>query len=115
MNDNRSSTGGIRRVQPDDPRIESCTRWLATATLRPATKKKVFEAIFKALDESEEFTTVEPLDEEDEVRQPSLAEEIQGREIPEEVSPDLWDLWVRHYGQLGARVLAKQAGLIPLE
>lgn len=67
----RSTSRRVRRLQPDDPRFAACTLWLRTSTLTPATQDKVREAIFKTLDESEEYTVVEEVP--DEVRQPGVA------------------------------------------
>lgn len=117
MNEHRSSAGRVRRLLPDDPRFAACTLWLRTSTLSPATQEKVRAAIFKALDESDEYTSYDEPEVEDEVRQPGVAEEVQSRPLrpKAKVEPELWELWERHYGVDGARILCQQAGVAPLE
>lgn len=80
MNEQRSGTSRrVRRLQPDDPRFAACTLWLRTSTLSPATQEKVGQAIFDAIDASDEYTVVDEIEEPDEVRQPSVAAQVQGR------------------------------------
>ena len=69
-----SSTRRVCRLRADDPRFAACVLWLNTSTISPPTQQKIREAIFKALDESDEFTTFEEVP--DEVRESGVAEEV---------------------------------------
>lgn len=120
MNEFHRPTRRVCRVQPDDPRIESVTRWLSTCTLTPATQAKVRVAILETILASGEWDAVEEVPEgevEAEVRQPAVAAEVPRRPVRETqvVADDLWSLWVSHYGINGARALCAQADLVPLE
>jgi len=104
----------IRRVQPDDPRVEGFTRWLHTQSWSEEQKAEVREALIAKvaslgiLDQIEEWPEGETHPHE--VREPGLAEEVQGREVP---PLNLWASWLHEYGVEGARAIARNQGYTP--
>lgn len=70
----------IRRLLADDPRFEASTRWLQGFVADPEAKK-VFAEEFRSL-LAKHFPQVFEEEVPDEVRQPGLAKEVQGREVP---------------------------------
>ena len=118
MNEHNRSTRRICGILPDDPRLAACTLWLNTSTLTPATQDKVRAAIHEVIEESGEWATEELVPEDpDEVREPGVAEEVQGRSVREAplVTPSVWRIWCNHYGTAGARRLCYASGLTPRE